>query len=486
MQLSDLQIQELCPNVLRESTPDNSRLVLWLCGDRAKSFQHWERISSVARADVAIVGGVCSIPAVSIGARQHVQGPVRKLFERLRGGGVAHQWTLPSGETAAEVSGRRTDLLLVWATDKVLRLDESEVKLRWPASERITCLAKNLFVVYGVKDQRPLGSQPDTEFSPTAQSSIETGEQALAAARKASNQHLEAVALTDLGIIQRDEGNAERAVELLEHALALTRQLGDQPREADILGNLGLALLAFGQPARAVTAFEQELASARALNDRFAIKIALEHYGYAYSGMGDPNNALLCFEHALQLTRELGDRQQEAKLLWSECIQYADLGQPDRALVVGQAAVDVYQNMRSPKSTWFAEHLRRYRSGEISTLPGLAEAVRQGSQSAFTYGGSINASSTTAQVGLQPGGGPGILRMALSAGKAMAKFIGSGMKTAAPETAQERLHVCATCEHHTGLRCRICGCFTNAKARMLNEDCPIGKWPVVIDTQSLK
>ncbi len=28
------------------------------------------------------------------------------------------------------------------------------------------------------------------------------------------------------------------------------------------------------------------------------------------------------------------------------------------------------------------------------------------------------------------------------------------------------------------LRCRLCGCFTNVKARLDHEECPIGKWPV--------
>jgi hypothetical protein len=67
--------------------------------------------------------------------------------------------------------------------------------------------------------------------------------------------------------------------------------------------------------------------------------------------------------------------------------------------------------------------------------------------------------------------------MAMSATKAMAGFVGSGFKTTSPEVQQKRLQTCAVCEHHTGLRCKICGCFTNVKSRMLHEDCPIGKWP---------
>src|SRR5262249_50278668 len=76
----------------------------------------------------------------------------------------------------------------------------------------------------------------------------------------------------------------------------------------------------------------------------------------------------------------------------------------------------------------------------------------------------------------RPAGDPGLLRMALSAAKSMAKFLGSGLKTVTPQVYLGRLAICAGCEHHTGVRCRLCGCFTNAKARMAHEQCPIKKW----------
>jgi hypothetical protein len=67
--------------------------------------------------------------------------------------------------------------------------------------------------------------------------------------------------------------------------------------------------------------------------------------------------------------------------------------------------------------------------------------------------------------------------MALSATKAMASFVGSGFKTTPPDIQQKRIQTCIACEHHTGLRCKVCGCFTQAKTRLLHENCPIGKWP---------
>lgn len=45
---------------------------------------------------------------------------------------------------------------------------------------------------------------------------------------------------------------------------------------------------------------------------------------------------------------------------------------------------------------------------------------------------------------------------------------------------KDRLKICNECNFSTktflGLRCKICGCFLSAKARMENEECPLGKW----------
>jgi hypothetical protein len=67
--------------------------------------------------------------------------------------------------------------------------------------------------------------------------------------------------------------------------------------------------------------------------------------------------------------------------------------------------------------------------------------------------------------------------MAFMAMKSMAHFAGSGFKTALAETHQKRLQICGQCPHHTGLRCKLWGCFTSVKAWMPHESCPIGRWP---------
>lgn len=51
----------------------------------------------------------------------------------------------------------------------------------------------------------------------------------------------------------------------------------------------------------------------------------------------------------------------------------------------------------------------------------------------------------------------------------------------ATEIATERLNTCKGCEHYVELthQCTECGCIMNAKTKLPNASCPIGKWDVV-------
>lgn len=52
---------------------------------------------------------------------------------------------------------------------------------------------------------------------------------------------------------------------------------------------------------------------------------------------------------------------------------------------------------------------------------------------------------------------------------------------ALPEEQMKRLKICDDCDRVSlpgsmARRCRECGCFIAAKARFLNQECPLGKW----------
>jgi tetratricopeptide (TPR) repeat protein len=280
-------------------------------------------------------------------------------------------------------------------------------------------------------------------------------DQALAQARRAGDPRAEAIALTDLGVLALREGDAATSAHILEQAVALARQLGDRAAESDALSHLGMAVLTQKQARLALQYFEQSLAAATAVQARLERKNALDRLGNAYSSMRQPRRALGFYQEAQALSRELDDREHEATLTWQLALQHAELGERDEALRLAGQAVQLFKSLRHPQAATYQEHLRQFTHSSGAESGALAQAYPAA------------------------GGNPSLLRMAVSAANALAAFIGSGLETTPEATRQARLAVCAACEHHTGTRCRLCGCITVLKARLPREFCPAGKWPVI-------
>jgi tetratricopeptide (TPR) repeat protein len=470
--------------MLREANPDGGRIVVWVPTDRDAGYQYWERIANVARGEIAIEEGLCTTGANSIRARQNVRGLAGQLWGRLLGSKRERDFQLPNGSSAEQCGTRQNDLILVWSQEQGRILDLARIQSRWPKAGRIQKLGQNLFLVAGLE------SQADGRATAQAQTPSSSGdcprahaEALLETARRTGAREKEATALTDLGMIQLTEGDAQGAIASLEKALAITREIGDTARESDVLGNLGMAMMAVRQPERARVLFEQDLAHARATNNRFAEKVALERLGLAAGSVRNFSGALGLFDQALSLARQLGDRHQEANLLWYQGIQYAELGQREPAIAKAEESIALFRTMGRPQANSYGAYLQKYRMGLVDDSAGTAAGVTVDRSPQSYLGGSMVASVMAGQSNVETPSsnkataGPGLLRMALSATKAMAGFAGSGFKTAPIETQRQRLQTCAVCEHHTGVRCKICGCFTNAKSRMAHENCPIGKWP---------
>ena len=115
---------------------EGERIVLWLPGSREGDYRHWERVSSVARAEVSVAQGICSIPANSVRAREPCAGFLGKLWQRWRGPVRGRAWILPHGRSAEQRGERATDVVLAWAADGAV-LDEVRVRLHWPESKRL-------------------------------------------------------------------------------------------------------------------------------------------------------------------------------------------------------------------------------------------------------------------------------------------------------------------------------------------------------------
>jgi tetratricopeptide (TPR) repeat protein len=477
----------LDPGILREPTPDASRLLVWLPGKLEGGFRQWERVGNVPGADVVVKQGLCATAATCMPARQKIQGLFGRFLQSFRKTTGGQSWVLPNGDTVEQAADRQAGLALVWAEDPAASADEARIKECWPQTRSLRKIGPNLFLANGLDlptpAQAPAGpQQAPAQAQPTQANPGAQAERLLAAARRAGDRGAEVSALTDLGIVYTRTDQAARAIGILEEALRGARQLGDRGRECDVLGNLAVAVLTAGQPERALELLEQNLALARAAGDRFEEKLALERQGNALATLHDPTRARAAFDQAFTLAREAGDRQHQAELLWLIAIQDAETGQRETAILGAQTAIDLFKKTRSPAVGWLVETLRRYRSGELADAAGglggigdLKAESRVGMETWTVGAGSLVASPGPS--GEQVPTGPGLMRMAIAATKSLARFLGSGLKTVSAAAHERRLQTCGTCPHHTGVRCKLCGCFTTVKAWLPHEQCPIGKWP---------
>ena len=457
---------ELDKGVYREPTPDASRIILWLPGKVDNGFQYWERLTNIPGAEIVEEQGICFTQATSMPARQKMRGFIGRLFSRLRKPAANTAWLLPTGGFAEQLEERQTGLLLAWAEAESGTLDEERLKARWAEGQHFRKVGKNVFLV-----SPPQSGFTTTESAPPLLGNPrEQAEQLLASARLSGDRGAQAVALTDLGSALVRGGDSVRALVILEEAAQLGRQLEDRSMENDALGILGMAFQAAGQPGRALEVLGQALAYARETGDRFREKSILANLGIVLAGKRDFSEALVTTDHALALARELGDRSHEADLLWFQAVQHAELAHDEVASKLAQEAIDVHATLRSPHVGWLTSHLKRFRPITLQTITPSSGASPGG-----YYTGPTVAVAPTPTAPAPPCD-PGVLRTALSAVKTMEKSAGSGMKTVAQAIFQQRLETCATCPHHTGMRCKLCDSFTSAKAWLPHERCPAGKW----------
>src|SRR4029077_17894914 len=126
--------------------------------------------------------------------------------------------------------------------------------------------------------------------------------------------------------------------------------------------------------------------------------------------------------------------------------------QRDLAIAKAEESIELFRAMGRPQAAWYGQHLQKYRMGLYEEAPAAAGAGVNLSPQSY-LGGAIVASvmpggPAQGQAASQPNSGPGLLRMAMSATKAMATFIGSGMKATPPDLQQKRIQTCMACEHH--------------------------------------
>ncbi|MBW8877778.1 MAG: CHAT domain-containing protein [Acidobacteria bacterium] len=140
-------------------------------------------------------------------------------------------------------------------------------------------------------------------------------ERARAIAREIGDEWVLASALSNLGLLDSDEGETHKGIELQEQALELTKRVGDPEQEGKILSNLAYAYKQVSENQKAVKLYKQTLELARSTSDRPLEALAENGLADLSSTLGDFEKSLSQYQAALALSRASRKRTDEARTL---------------------------------------------------------------------------------------------------------------------------------------------------------------------------
>jgi len=126
----------LSDGILRERTPDGRCLVVWAPGTVNRARRPWERITSLPGTEFVADPGVWAVGACSLPTTELSSGLIGRLWERMARRTGKTTWMLPTGRVTEQAGEKQADLLLVWADDECIRLDEDWLRRRWPQCSR--------------------------------------------------------------------------------------------------------------------------------------------------------------------------------------------------------------------------------------------------------------------------------------------------------------------------------------------------------------
>jgi CHAT domain-containing protein/tetratricopeptide (TPR) repeat protein len=139
--------------------------------------------------------------------------------------------------------------------------------------------------------------------------------EALRQFRTVQDRRGESLALTMLGAVAAQTGDAQTALSYFTDRLALARAENDRATEAATLSQIALVYHALGDHEHALENFQQSLAVSQALNDNRTAAYTLVRIGLIYEARNEPQRAIETFQQALPLFRLAQDKRGEAYTL---------------------------------------------------------------------------------------------------------------------------------------------------------------------------
>lgn len=166
---------------------------------------------------------------------------------------------------------------------------------------------------------------------------------AVEAARQLADEHAEARALVQVGVVSRLKGHYSNATGSFTRALALIRGQDDQPGEAHALNELGVTQYMTGDYQAAARNLSAAIELLHGLGDAMDESGALNDLGLVQIAAGDYELAAASFARALRMHRELGSQLWEANALNNIGIVRRLTGDYEAALQSHAQALELYQ-----------------------------------------------------------------------------------------------------------------------------------------------
>jgi tetratricopeptide (TPR) repeat protein len=174
---------------------------------------------------------------------------------------------------------------------------------------------------------------------------IQSYRQALAIYQELGDRRNESIVLMNLGNAYNDQGRTAEAIQAHEESVAVFEELGDELSKANVLTNLGRAYTNKGRLDKAIASCKQSIAIYRDLGNRRGEAASLRHLGDAYARQGRTDEAITSQQHSLSICRDIGDRRGEGIALGHLGNTYADQGRIDEAIACHEQSVAIFREL---------------------------------------------------------------------------------------------------------------------------------------------
>jgi tetratricopeptide (TPR) repeat protein len=169
--------------------------------------------------------------------------------------------------------------------------------------------------------------------------------------RELNDPHAEIEGLSNIAIIERNEGDLDKALLFLKNAVKIAKRLdGDGVSElAFLYDNVGLTLRKQGKVEAALDEFQRALEIRRDLNDPRGLASTFNNIGVSLRQMGDLEKAELKHREALKIFIDLGYRRGQAisRSYLGEVLEASDRFEDAKAEYLTELELD--RALNSPK-----------------------------------------------------------------------------------------------------------------------------------------